>query len=41
MEEFEKALASAKFPQRVFIKEPVFEAIKKHFGPEAEVLLHY
>ena len=41
LEEFEKALAGAKFAQRVFIKEPVFEAIKKHFGKDAEVLLHY
>ncbi len=41
LEEFEKALANAKFANRVFIKEPVFEAIKKHFGKEAEVLLNY
>lgn len=41
MEEFEKALANAKFAQRVFIKEAVFEGIKKHFGKEAEVLLNY
>lgn len=39
--EFEKALARAKFPKRVFIKEPIFEDIKKHFGRDAEVLLHY
>ncbi|MAG60790.1 hypothetical protein CL619_03310 [archaeon] len=41
LEEFEKALSGAKFPGRVFIKEPVFEAIKKHFGKEAEILLNY
>lgn len=41
MEEFEKALVNAKFPGRVFIKEAIFEGIKKHFGKEAEVLLNY
>lgn len=41
LEEFEKALVGAKFPGRVLIKEPVFEAIKKHFGSEAEILLNY
>jgi uncharacterized protein (UPF0332 family) len=39
MEEFEKAIAGAKLPGRVFIKEPIFEDIKKHFGKNAEVLL--
>ena len=41
LEEFEKALASLKVPPRVFIKEPVFENIKKIFGRDAEVLLSY
>ena len=41
IEEFEKALASAKFPKRVFIKEPIFEDIKRIFGRDAEVLINY
>ena len=40
-EEFEKALASAKFPKRVFIKEPIFEDMKTIFGKNVEVLLSY
>jgi uncharacterized protein (UPF0332 family)/predicted nucleotidyltransferase len=41
LEEFEKALASAKVPQRAFIKEPIFEDIKNIFGRDAEVLVNY
>lgn len=41
LEEYEKALASAQLPQRAFIKEPIFEDIKKHFGRDAEVLVNY
>ncbi len=41
LEELEKAVASLKVPPRVFIKEPVFEDIKKIFGRDAEVLLSY
>jgi uncharacterized protein (UPF0332 family)/predicted nucleotidyltransferase len=41
IEEFEEALANAKFPHRVFIKEPIFEDIKRLFGRDAEVLLNY
>lgn len=41
LEEFEKELAKTKFPPRVFIKEPVFESIKDHFGKDAEVLVSY
>ncbi len=41
LEEFEKALANAKFPQRAFIKEPIFEDIKSIFGKDAEVLVNY
>ena len=40
-EEFEKALAKAKFPKRVFIKEPIFDDMKDIFGKNVEVLLHY
>jgi len=41
LEEFEKALSSAKVPQRAFIKEPIFEDIKNIFGRDAEVLVNY
>lgn len=41
MEEFEKELANLKFPERVFIKEPLFENLKKIFGRDVEVLMHY
>jgi uncharacterized protein (UPF0332 family)/predicted nucleotidyltransferase len=41
IEEFEEALANAKFPHRVFIKEAIFEDIKRLFGRDAEVLLNY
>ncbi len=41
LEEFEKELANAKFPPRVFIKEPIFEDLKRIFGREVEVLLSY
>ena len=41
LEEYEKDLASVKFPQRVFVKEPLFEDLKGVFGKHVEVLLHY
>ncbi|HLC51957.1 MAG TPA: nucleotidyltransferase domain-containing protein [Candidatus Nanoarchaeia archaeon] len=41
LEEFEKKLAEIKLPQRVFIKEPIFEDLKKIFGRDVEVLVHY
>lgn len=41
LEELEKAIANLKVPPRVFIKEPVFEDIKRIFGRDAEVLLTY
>ncbi|MBI2666389.1 hypothetical protein HYX13_02140 [Candidatus Woesearchaeota archaeon] len=41
LEELEKSIANLKVPPRVFIKEPVFENIKKIFGKDAEVLLSY
>jgi len=40
LEEFEKELAAMKFPKRVFIKEPIFEDLKRIFGSDVEVLLH-
>jgi len=39
LEEFEKELAAMKFPKRVFIKEPIFEDLKRIFGSGVEVLL--
>jgi uncharacterized protein (UPF0332 family)/predicted nucleotidyltransferase len=41
MGEFEKELAVAKFPKRVFVKEPLFEDLKKVFGRDVKVLLSY
>ncbi|MEK6900624.1 MAG: hypothetical protein AABX05_05860, partial [Nanoarchaeota archaeon] len=41
LEELEKELAKAKFPKRVFIKEPLFENLKNIFGRDVEVLLQY
>lgn len=39
LEELEKAIAEVKMPQRVFIKEPVFESLRKIFGKDVEVLV--
>ncbi len=39
LEEFEHALAKAKLPERAFIKEPIFEDLKRLFGKDVEVLL--
>ncbi|MBS3116723.1 hypothetical protein J4421_03960 [Candidatus Woesearchaeota archaeon] len=41
LEDFEKALATLKFPPRAFIKEPIFDDLKKVFGKDVEVLLSY
>ena len=40
LEEFEASLIDAKFPHRVFIKEPIFEDLKNIFGRDVEVLLY-
>ncbi|MBI2108484.1 nucleotidyltransferase domain-containing protein [Candidatus Woesearchaeota archaeon] len=40
-EEMEKHIASVHIPQRAFIKEPIFEELKKIFGPDVEVLVNY
>ncbi len=37
LEEFEKALAETKIPQRVFIKEKIFEDLRKIYGKDVEV----
>ncbi|MBI2124687.1 nucleotidyltransferase domain-containing protein, partial [Candidatus Pacearchaeota archaeon] len=41
IEELEKALASAQFPQKTSIKERMFEDLKKIFGNEVEILMGY
>ena len=41
LEELEKALTKTKFSNKVFIKEPVFESIKNHFGKDVEILVNY
>lgn len=41
VEEFEKAIVEGKFPQRVFIKESTLNDLKKIFGKDVEVLMHY
>ncbi|MEM4247130.1 MAG: nucleotidyltransferase domain-containing protein [Candidatus Woesearchaeota archaeon] len=38
-EEYEKALAKIAIPPKAFIKEPVFESLKKIFGKDVEVLV--
>ena len=40
-EEFEKAIADMQIPLRVFIKEKLFEDLKKIFGPNVEILVNY
>lgn len=40
IEELEQAIAKMKAPEKVFIKEPIFEDIKKVFGADAEILMH-
>ncbi len=41
LEEYEGALSKIETPQRVFIKEKIFENLKQIFGPDVEVLLNY
>jgi len=41
LEEMEKSIANAKIPKRAFIKEPVFEDLKRIFGRDVEVLVNY
>ncbi len=41
LEEFEKKLSSVALPKRVFLKEPIFEDLKRIFGKDVEVLVHY
>ena len=41
LEELEKALAKIEIPPKVFIKEPIFEDLKRVFGKDVEVLVNY
>ena len=41
LEEFEKALANIDVPEKVFIKEPIFEDLKRIFGKDVEILINY
>ena len=38
--ELEKALTKAQIPPKVFIKEPIFEDLRKIFGRDVEVLIN-
>lgn len=40
-EEMEKHIANIHILPRVFIKEPIFEDLKKIFGPNVEILINY
>jgi len=41
LEEFEQHVAKVEIPSKVFIKEPIFEDLKKIFGKDVEVLINY
>lgn len=41
LEELEKFLAKVEIPPKVFIKEPIFEDLKRIFGRDVEVLINY
>jgi uncharacterized protein (UPF0332 family) len=41
LEELEKSLVNVKIPQKVFIKEKIFEDLKRVFGKDVEVLVNY
>ncbi len=40
LEDLEKEMAKNKFHKNVFIKEPIFEDLKKLFGSDVQVLMH-
>lgn len=40
LEEMEREIAKMKFPQRVFIKEPIFDDLKNIFGRDVEVMVN-
>jgi len=41
LEEYEKALTGIEMPERVFIKEPIFEDLKGIFGEDVEIMVNY
>jgi uncharacterized protein (UPF0332 family)/predicted nucleotidyltransferase len=41
LEELEHALSKVEIPAKVFIKEPIFEDLKRIFGKDVEVLVNY
>jgi len=41
LEELEKALAKTQIPPKTFIKEPIFEDLKRVFGKDVEILVNY
>ncbi|MBU4502419.1 MAG: hypothetical protein KKA79_07520 [Nanoarchaeota archaeon] len=41
MEDMEKHMVDAKIPEKVFIKEKIFESLKKLFGKDIHVLISY
>ncbi|MBW2963799.1 hypothetical protein KY306_03440 [Candidatus Woesearchaeota archaeon] len=41
IDELEKALAETQIPKRVFVKEPIFENLRKLFGKDVEVLVTF
>ena len=41
IEELEQAIAKVKIPSKVFIKEPMFEDLKRIFGKDVEILVNY
>jgi predicted nucleotidyltransferase/uncharacterized protein (UPF0332 family) len=41
LEEYEKELTGTEMPERVFIKEPIFEDLKNIFGRDVEILVNY
>lgn len=41
LEEFEKALAETQIPEKAFIKQPIFEDLKKIFGKDVEILVSF
>lgn len=41
LEELEKAITKLEFPEKAFIKEPIFENLKNIFGKDVEILINY
>jgi len=41
IDELEKSLAETQIPKRVFVKEPIFENLRKLFGKDVEVLVTF